>query len=97
MTPKQDPHKFYNNLRKKLKKTSTWPAAYLYKFIVPTSDAKIDKLVKLFDNTGAVIKTRASSKGNYTSLSIHLKMKSPDAVIDKYIEVGEKIDGVISL
>lgn len=46
---------------------------------------------------GAVISTKQSSKGKYTSISINLKMNSPDQVIEKYKEVGEKIDGVISL
>jgi len=88
---------FYANLEHKLAKTSNWPAAYLYKFIVPTSDAKIKKLVEIFDNLGAVIKTKASSKGKFTSVSIHLKMKDPKHVIKKYKEVGEKIEEVISL
>lgn len=96
MLPKNDAD-FYANLEKKLAKTSNWPTAYLYKFIVPTSEAKIKKLVGLFDDLGAVIKTKQSSKGKFTSLSIHLKMESPKHVIKKYKEVGEEIEGVISL
>ena len=88
---------FYLNLEKKLAKTSNWPCKYLYKFIVPTSEAKIKKLVELFDNLGAVIKTKKSSKGKFTSVSVQLTMKSPKQVIDKYKEVGDKIEGVISL
>ncbi|MEP1856103.1 DUF493 family protein, partial [Nonlabens ulvanivorans] len=42
------------------------------------------------------IDNKVSSKGTYTSISIKVTMKSPDAVIEKYKEVGE-IDGVISL
>jgi putative lipoic acid-binding regulatory protein len=96
MSQKNDAE-FYANLEQKLAKTSNWPAAYLYKFIVPTSDAKIKKLVEIFDNLGAVIKTKKSSKGKFTSVSIHLEMNNPKHVITKYKEVGEKIEGVISL
>ena len=46
---------------------------------------------------GAVINTKASKNGNYTSVSINVRMKNPDAVILKYKEVAEKVEGVISL
>lgn len=95
--PKKNDAEFYTNLESKLAKTSNWPTAYLYKFIVPTSSAKIDKLVEIFDNLGAVIKTKQSSKGKFTSVSIHLKMNSPQDVISKYKQVGNEIEGVISL
>lgn len=88
---------FYTKLKEKLEESVTWPSDYLYKFIVPSSEANIQKLTELFDNMGAVINTKQSSKGKYTSVSIHLKMKNPDQVIEKYKEVGEKVEGVISL
>ncbi len=37
-----------------------------------------------------------SKKGKYTSLSVTVNLASPDAVIEKYKEVG-KVEGVISL
>ncbi|MBZ9626866.1 DUF493 family protein [Psychroflexus sp. CAK57W] len=89
---------FYKTLRKRLKKTSDWPAAYLYKFIIPSSDQKnLDQLISIFDNLGAVISTKKSSKGKYTSVSINVTLKSPDIVIEKYKQVGEEIENVISL
>lgn len=88
---------FYIKLKEKLEESVTWPSDYLYKFIVPSSEANIQKLTELFDNMGAVINTKQSSKGKYTSVSIQLKMKNPDQVIEKYKEVGEKVEGVISL
>ncbi|MDN6280705.1 MAG: DUF493 domain-containing protein, partial [Psychroflexus sp.] len=33
----------------------------------------------------------------YTSVSIHVEMNSPEDVVSKYKEVGEKVEGVISL
>ena len=89
---------FYIKLRKRLKKTSDWPAPYLYKFIVPTSDQNnLEQLISIFDNLGAVISTKQSSKGKYTSVSINVTLNSPDIVIEKYKEVGENIENVISL
>jgi len=88
---------FYNKLEQRLQETSNWPSEYIFKFIMPTNQAKIDKISEIFNHTGAVIKTKESSKGNYTSVSIRLNMKSPQAVIQKYKIVGYQIEGVISL
>jgi len=87
---------FYKRLKSQLEADTSWPNTYLYKFIVPASLEKIAEIEAIFNNTPAEIKTRDSSKGTYTSLSIKVKMDTPDAVIQKYIEVS-KVEGVISL
>ena len=97
MSEAKDPEEFYKKLKSQLQDTAIWPSIYLYKFIVPTEREKIAEVEKIFDNMGAVINTRQSKKGNYTSVSVNVKMKDPDAVIAKYKEVGEKVEGVISL
>jgi len=97
MSLQQNPDEFYNKLREQLYETSNWPTEYLYKFIVPTKVEKIKKIEDLFDNLGAVINTIESKNGNYTSVSINVQMKDPDAVISKYKEVVLKVEGVISL
>lgn len=96
MTPNTNSEDFYIKLKSQLADTSLWPNEYLYKFIVPSSDEKIQKIEAIFDHTGAVIKRNESRTGKYTSVSINVRMASPDAVIEKYKEVG-KIEGVISL
>ena len=88
---------FYNKLEQQLKDTSLWPSEYLYKFIVPTDEEKINQIANLFDNLGAVIQTNESKNGKYTSVSINVKMKNPKAVISKYKEVTSQVEGVISL
>lgn len=88
---------FYKKLKEQLYDTTLWPSEYLYKFIVVTDRTKIVKIEELFDNIGAVINTTESKNGKYTSVSINVQMKNPDAVIAKYKEVAEKIEGVISL
>nr|WP_108866838.1 DUF493 family protein [Aquimarina aquimarini] len=93
----KDSEEFYKKLRVQLADTSLWPTAYLYKFIVPTDDAKITQIENIFDNLGAVINKKQSKNGKYTSVSINVRMKNPDEVINKYKEVAIKVEGVISL
>lgn len=97
MSESNNPEEFYAKLKKQLQDTSLWPAEYLYKFIVPTQKEKISKVEDIFDNTGAVIRTKQSKKGTYTSISINVRMNNPDAVIEKYREVADKVEGVIAL
>lgn len=97
MSESSNPEEFYEKLKNQLQDTSLWPSEYLYKFIVPSKKTKIVMIESIFDNMGAVINTKKSKKGTYTSISINVRMKNPDAVIDKYKEVAEKVEGVISL
>jgi putative lipoic acid-binding regulatory protein len=87
---------FYERLKQQLQYDSAWPTPYLFKFIVPASLEKIAEIEAVFNNTGAIINTRDSSKGTYTSVSVKVTMESPDAVVEKYLEVS-KVEGVISL
>ncbi|GGG42863.1 DUF493 family protein [Christiangramia forsetii] len=97
MSKENNPEEFYANLKKQLQDTAMWPSEYLYKFIVPTKGDKIDEVESIFNDMGAVIQTKQSKKGTYTSVSINVRMKNPDTVIDKYKEVADKVEGVISL
>lgn len=97
MSEAQNPEEFYRKLKSQLLDTSSWPSIYLFKFIVPTDAQKITSVEDIFDNLGAVINTKQSKKGSYTSVSVNVRMEDPDAVIEKYKEVGQKVEGVISL
>jgi len=96
MEKSRNTDEFYKRLKEQLEQDVAWPSLYLYKFIVPTSGEGPADIEKIFDGTGAVISTKQSRNGKYTSLSIKVQMASPDAVIAKYREVG-KIEGIISL
>ncbi len=87
---------FYKKLKVTLDETTKFPADYLYKFIVPTNGDGVKEIQQLFNDLGAVIKTKKSSKGKYTAVSIEVKVPSSDFVILKYKEVAE-VKGVISL
>ncbi|GAA4237467.1 DUF493 family protein [Postechiella marina] len=97
MSTPPNTEEFYAKLKVQLEETAAWPSEYLYKFIVKSDSKKIAKIEAIFDNMGAVININASKNGKYTSVSVNVRMKTPDAVIEKYKEVAEKIEGVISL
>lgn len=96
MSSIKDSQAFYSNLKSQLEETTQFPALYLYKFIVPSTEEKIKQVHQIFDNIGAVIDTKKSSKGTYTSISITVNMISADAIIEKYQEAGA-VKGIISL
>ena len=88
---------FYEKLKEQLYDTSLWPAEYLYKFIVVSKGNGVKDIENLFNDIGAVITTKESKNGKYTSVSINVRMKNPETVIAKYKEVAENVEGVISL
>ncbi|MEZ4811287.1 MAG: DUF493 family protein [Allomuricauda sp.] len=93
---KDNTDEFYARLKEKLLENTPWPSNYLYKFIVPTDEERIAQINTIFDNTGAVIVSKKSKKGTYTSISITVHLQNPDEVIAKYKEVSY-VEGVISL
>jgi len=92
----KETREFYERLKVELDLSNTWPAIYLYKFIVPTLGDNIVRVEEAFDCMGAVIKTTKSKTGKFTSISIDVMMKDSQEIIDKYIEVST-IEGIISL
>ena len=87
---------FYERLKVELDNSNTWPAEYLYKFIMPSIGDNVERVEKAFDNMGAVIKTTKSKTGKFTSVSIDVTMNSADDVIGKYKEVST-IEGIVPL
>ena len=97
MSLSNSPDEFYSNLKNKLYETSHWPSKYLFKFIVKSKPEQIQQIEQIFDNMGAVINIIPSKKGTYSSVSIHVEMKDPESVINKYKQVGTTVKDVISL
>lgn len=91
-----DKKAFYIKLKGQLEDTTTFPADYMYKFIVPTDGNQLQEVQTIFDNKGAVINTKKSKTGKYISITIVLKLKNADKVISYYKKV-EEIKGIISL
>lgn len=87
---------FYERLKVELDMSTTWPALYLFKFIVPSVADNVERVENAFDCMGAVIKTTKSKTGKFTSISVDVQMKDAQEIIDKYIEVSV-IEGIVSL
>ncbi len=87
---------FYERLKVELDMANTWPAEYLFKFIVPSDADKVKQVQEAFDCLGAVIKTTKSKTGKFTSISVDVQMKSSQEIIDKYQQLST-IEGIISL
>ena len=87
---------FYARLKDELDNANVWPAKYLFKFIVPSEDEKIKTIENAFNGMGAVIDTRQSKGGKFTSISVDVQMTSAENIIKKYQEVST-IEGIISL
>lgn len=87
---------FYERLRQELDSSNTWPAEYLYKFIVPSEVENVERVQKAFDDMGAVIATRQSKTGKFTSISVNVRMNDALQIISKYKQLSD-IEGIISL
>lgn len=82
----------FDDLRKQLDESYTWPALYMFKFIAPKD--KVSDLKSLFPKNE--ISERESKDGNYLSLTCKILVNSSEEVIRVYTKASE-IKGVISL
>lgn len=87
---------FYERLKVELDKSNTWPATYLFKFIVPAVGENVKKVEDAFDCMGAVIKTTKSKTGKFISVSVDVTVKDSQEIIEKYQELST-IEGIVSL
>ncbi len=92
----KDIQEFYERLKVELDNSNTWPAEYLFKFIVPTVDDNVAFVENAFNCMGAVIKTTKSKTGKFTSISVDVTVKDSQEIIEKYQEVSI-IKGIVSL
>jgi len=88
---------FYNNLKKLLDDTSSWPSEYIYKFIYSSKSENIEILRDIFKASNADFKIKTSKNGKYTSVSVKIIAKNPDLIIEKYKKVADRIENVILL
>ena len=84
----------YKNLKALLDKEK-YPKPFLFKFIVLTDEVKKNEIINCFDKT-AEVKLNVSKTKKYTTVNIMQKMRSSQAIIDRYLAVA-KIKNVIHL
>ena len=92
----KETEEFYDRLKVELDLSNSWPALYLFKFIVPTENDNVERVELAFDCMGAVIKTTKSKTGKFTSISVDVTVKDAQEIVDKYLEVST-IKGIVSL
>jgi len=81
-----------NGFRSKLDEHYSWPALYIFKFIVPTGkEGDLKNLFPLHTSSD-----KLSTQGNYVSVTFNMMMPSSDSVIEVYERVS-KIEGLIAL
>ncbi len=82
-------------LKKKLDETLTYPAVYMFKFILEADNRKIALIENLFTEE-AEIYTKESDKGKYISITVKAVMISTGEIIDIYRKASA-IKGVMNL
>ena len=87
---------FYSRFYYQLLESQSWPGIYLFKFIVKTESQHLITLKNFFDNLDTNIIEKSSSKNNFTSLSVKVKMDSPESVIQIYKKAAD-LEGIIIL
>lgn len=75
-----------------LDEQNDWPTEYVFKFIVPK--AGLVDIRSVFD--GQEIVVRASTRGNYLSITATLTVSSSEEIVEVYEKAGD-VPGVISL
>ncbi len=83
---------WWDRFQQLLDEQNDWPTEYLFKFIVPK--AGFEDLKAVFGEHP--IKVRASTRGNYLSVTAKMMMDSSRAVVRMYAAAG-RVEGVVSL
>ena len=84
-----DPHGAF---KEKLDREHNWPAIYMFKFVVPKSNAA--EVRDLFSDEP--LKEKKSKAGNYIAFTFKKMINSSDEVVHIYIK-AKKVKGLISL
>jgi len=92
----KNPEEFYKSLKEKLENNHDFPEDYLFKFIIPTDDAKLTEIYKVFDGIKFTLGNRESKNGKYTACNINAFVLDADQVVRIYQEVAT-IENVILL
>jgi len=85
----------YKNLRYRLMEVETWPLKYMFKFITPNKNGKVDQIKALLPEEGE-ISFKHTSNLKHVSVTCVALMNSADQIIEIMEEV-DKIEGVIVL
>jgi uncharacterized protein len=86
---------FLTRLEQQLTSYSSWPAVYMFKFIIPESNQGYAQLRSLFGEESRLF-TRHSAGGKYISVTVKEMMINPAEIIERYRKAA-LIEGIIAL
>ena len=65
MKSEQASNEFYEKLKTQLYDTTSWPSAYLFKFIIETDQKKINHIERIFSGLKTKLNFSLSKNGKY--------------------------------
>jgi uncharacterized protein len=90
------PDQFWAKFKTDLQANYAFPTEYIYKFILPTDEQKIQTLQHIFANADAEFSFKKSSSNKYTSITIIALHPTAEDVI-AYYKQAVLIEGIKSL
>jgi len=85
----------FEKLRERLLENKKWPMRYMFKFIVPNQEGKVDQVVELLPKHGTVT-FKHTKNLRHVSVTCVVSMKSANSIIE-VTKKASAIEGVISL
>jgi len=85
----------FKNLRYRLMETETWPLEYMFKFITPNNEGKVEQIKAILPDDGQLSFKHTSSL-KHVAITCVATMKSADEIIE-ITERVDQIDGVLIL
>ncbi|MFV0268357.1 MAG: DUF493 family protein [Draconibacterium sp.] len=85
----------FKTLRYRLMETETWPLKYMFKFITPNSNGKVEQIKALLPAHGELA-FKHTSDLKHVSITCVAEMQNADQIIE-IVEKVDKIEGVIIL
>ena len=85
----------FKNLRYRLMETEKWPLEYMFKFITPNTDGKVDQIKDILPNHGET-SFKHTPNFKHVAITCVAVMENADQIID-VTEKVDRIEGVIIL
>jgi hypothetical protein len=85
----------YTRLLEKLKENKKWPLLYMFKFIVPNEEGKVEQVKQLLPKEGA-LSYKHTKNLKFVSITCKAQMPTAESIVEVTSAVN-KIEGVIAL
>lgn len=85
----------FKNLRYRLMEVENWPLDYMFKFITPNNEGKVDRVKALLPKDGN-FSFKHTSNLKHVSITCVARMNNADEIID-ITEKADAIEGVLVL